>query len=134
MEAIGLFQIDTFQDAQVVCKHKDILPESACRFLGEFIGQLQLSLEPESETFRLSDHGYMLFILKPSEGLSAHQLDSWSVDVEYAERIDLGDCQLFKVCLMEDNDSFTFLFSMAGTLAEDVEKWIHRLVEGGDHP
>jgi hypothetical protein len=126
-----LFQIDTFQDMQAVCRHKDALPESACRFLGDFFGQLQLSLEPESESFRLSDHGYALLVLKPGECLSAYQLESWSVDVEYAERIDLGDCQLFKVCLMEDNERFTFLVSTVGSQPEETEKWFARLVDGG---
>ncbi|MNW41013.1 hypothetical protein D3C74_181390 [compost metagenome] len=129
-----MFQIDTFQDMQTVCKHKDVLPESACRLLEDFFGQLQLSLEPENKLFCLSDHGYALFVLKPGKAFSIVQLENMSINVEYAERINLGDYQLVKLCLMEDNDSFTFLFSMVGTQAEDVENWLDSLVEGSVHP
>ena len=127
-----LFQIDTFEEVQAVSKHNVILPESVYRFLADFFGQLRLSLGPESESFRLSDHSYTLFLLKPGNHLSADQLESMSDKVEYTERIDLGDCQLFKVCLMEDNDSFTFLFAISGTQAKDVEKWLDSLIVGGD--
>lgn len=127
-----MFNIDTFQDMLVICKQKDVLPASACRFLEDFLGLLQLSLDSENDPFRLFNHGYTLFVLEPGE-LSTDQLKSMTVNVEYVERIDLGDCQLFKVCLMQSNESFTFLFSKTGTQAEEVETWLDSLIEDGDH-
>ncbi|MEC0371136.1 hypothetical protein [Paenibacillus chibensis] len=127
-----MFNIDTFQDTLVVCTEKDVLPALACRFLADFFSLLQLSLDSENEPFRLSNHGYALFVLGPGE-LSADLQKSMTINVEYVERIDLGDCQLFKVCLMEGNESFTFLFLKVGTQAEDVETWLNSLIEDGDH-
>ncbi|WP_101807448.1 hypothetical protein [Paenibacillus pasadenensis] len=126
-----MIHIDTLQDMQDLCTTENALPAPACRFLGDFLGQLQLSLDHDGGEFRLSDHGYALLVLPPGQCLSTYQLESWSVDVEYAERIALEDCQLFKVCLMEDNDRFTFLISLVGSQPDTTENWFAGMLDGG---
>ncbi|QNK57433.1 hypothetical protein [Paenibacillus sp. PAMC21692] len=128
-----MLQINELQDLIDARKLRDILHESAVSLIDEIFNQLRQSLDQESASFRLSDHGYKLFILMPDEHLTDRQLEVWFSSVEYTERIFLGDCVLIKICLMEDNESFTFLFSVEGTQTEYVEKWLRGFVEDGGH-
>lgn len=129
-----MLQIDTLQDLIDSCKLREAFHESVVSFIGEFFNQLRQSLNQERASFRLSDHGYKLFVLMPEERLSDSQLHAWFSNVEHAERIFLGDCELVKICLMEDNESFNFFFTIAGTQTEDVENWFSSLFEGGVQP
>jgi len=122
--------IDSRQDMTGSCP---FLPSSGARFLEDFFDQLRelLGQDGMDETFRLSGHGYALIVLEPGEGLTSRQMERQSVDVEYAERVSLDDCQLFKVCLLEENESLTFLFSTVGSQPGETEAWFTDLLSGG---
>lgn len=125
-----MIYMDSRQD---ITRSFPFLRDSADRFLEDFFNHLHEMLGQGGmcEPFRLSDHGYALLVLNPDEACSDFHLENWSLDVEYAELIDLGDCQLFKVCLMEDNERFTFLISIVGSQSEATEAWLANLVDGG---
>ncbi|MGX4583030.1 hypothetical protein [Paenibacillus chitinolyticus] len=134
MEEKQMLRIDTIQDLNSASVQRKVFPKSAISFLCNFFNQIHQSLDQERSLFQLSDHGYELLILMPEDRLSDRQMEAWSNKVEYAEQISLGDCKLVKMCLMEDNESFTFLFTVVEVLTEDVQKWVSTLVEGGDLP
>ncbi|MBP1157684.1 MULTISPECIES: hypothetical protein [unclassified Paenibacillus] len=121
---------------QDITSFHPLLPHSAIRFLEDFFEDLRglLGQGELGEPFCLSDHGYTLILLEPMESLPNVQFAGISVPeahAEYAERIVLEDVQLFKACLMDDNENFTFVISVAGTQVSELEKWFADHVERG---
>ncbi|MUT64930.1 hypothetical protein [Paenibacillus sp. NEAU-GSW1] len=122
-----------FMDSrQDVTKAGHLLSGSAARFLGDFFDQLRelLGQNGTDKPFSLSEHGHELIFLQPMESFPDFQFDGRAL--EYAERIILDDVQLFKACLMEDNEGFTFLFSVVGTQVKEIEAWFADHADGDE--
>lgn len=121
---------------QDITRSFSLLPDSAARFLLDFFNQLHKLLGQDriDKPFRLSEHGYTLILFEPMELLPDIQFTGIlkpDSHVEYAERIILDDVQLFKVCLMDDNEHIIFIFSVVGTQTEEIERWFASQEQGG---
>jgi hypothetical protein len=132
---VNLIYINTLQDTVDACQQGNNFPISTAKYLKDFFNDLQrLLIQSESDRpFHLCDHGYKLLLLQQKESTPALQavgLRTPGSNPEYVERIVLEDCQLFKACLMEDNEAFTFLISVVGTQMEELENWFAAHAEG----
>ncbi|SFM25232.1 hypothetical protein SAMN03159341_12257 [Paenibacillus sp. 1_12] len=126
--------INSHQDLAEINNPSNQLPESAEIFLSKFFDQLHQLLVQGKKPFRLSDHGYRLLLLVKSDTLVSLRTAGFRMYdhfLEYVECLALDDCLLFKACITEDNENFTFVISVTGIQSKEVENWFSHHMEGG---
>lgn len=110
------------------------LDDSYLEYLKNYLTLLHESLgnRVSIEHFSLEEHGYLVILEKDDDvrnlkemDLNPDQsglLDCWPEFVE-VETLNNGT-QLYKICVLYDNDYMMFLYSLVGQFDDEVENWL----------